>query len=78
VAAVGYSNCAMLANIRPIFCYSSDAYLGRAAWSSECAVYAKGQNPTLDPATAPPRKDPQMGEFWTLRYSVAGALKSPA
>src|SRR6516165_1477789 len=38
----------------------------------------KGQNPTLDPATAPPRKDPQMGEFWTLRYSVAGAFKSPA
>ena len=33
-----FQQCAMLPNIRPIFCCSSDAYLGRAAWSSDCAV----------------------------------------
>ena len=40
-------------------------------------VNAKTNDPTLDPATAPARKNPQWEKFWTLRYSVLGAFKSP-
>lgn len=40
-------------------------------------VHAKTNDPTLDPATAPARKDPKWEKFWTLRYSVVGAFKSP-
>ena len=40
-------------------------------------VHAKTNDPTLDPATAPARKDPKWEKFWTLRYSVLGAFKSP-
>ena len=61
----------MLPNIRP---HTSGVQLGR-----QTALFMQGTNdPTLDPATVPSRKDPQMGEFWTLRYSVAGAFTSPA
>jgi hypothetical protein len=40
-------------------------------------VHAKGNDPTLDPATAPAREDPKWEKFWTLQYSVLGAFKSP-
>jgi hypothetical protein len=40
-------------------------------------VQAKGNDPTLDPATAPARKDPKWEKYWTLKYSVAGAFKTP-
>jgi len=41
-------------------------------------VQAKDNDPNLDPATAPARKDPKWEKFWTLRYSLGGAFKSPA
>jgi hypothetical protein len=40
-------------------------------------VNAKANDPTLDPATAPARQDPKWEKFWTLKYSVVGAFKSP-
>ena len=40
-------------------------------------VHAKDNDPTLDPATAPARRDPKWEKFWTLKYSVVGAFKTP-
>ncbi len=40
-------------------------------------LHAKSNDPTLDSATAPARKDPRWEKFWTLRYSVVGAFKTP-
>ncbi len=40
-------------------------------------LHAKTNDPTLDPATSPARKDPKWEKFWTLRYSVVGAFKTP-
>ena len=40
-------------------------------------VNAKANDPTLDPATAPARQNPKWEKFWTLKYSVVGAFKSP-
>lgn len=41
-------------------------------------VNAKDNDPTLDPATAPARREPKWEKFWTLRYTVLGAFKPPA
>jgi hypothetical protein len=43
----------------------------------EALLHAKSNDPTLDPATAPARKDPKWEKFWTLKYSVVGAFKTP-
>jgi hypothetical protein len=42
----------------------------------ELLVHARDNDPTLDPATAPARKDPKWEKFWTLRYSIMGAFKT--
>lgn len=41
-------------------------------------VHASDNDPSLDPATAPARKDPKWEKFWTIQYSLVGAFKSPA
>jgi hypothetical protein len=43
----------------------------------EMLVHAKDNDPALDPATAPARKEPNWEKFWTLRYSLMGAFKTP-
>jgi hypothetical protein len=40
-------------------------------------VQANDNDPVLDPATAPARKEPKWEKFWTIQYSVLGAFKSP-
>jgi hypothetical protein len=40
-------------------------------------VHAKDNDPKLDPSTAPARQEPKWEKFWTLRYSVVGAFKTP-
>ena len=40
-------------------------------------VNAKDNDPTLDPAAAPARKDGKWEKFWTLKYSIFGAFKTP-
>jgi len=40
-------------------------------------VHAKDNDPALTPATAPAREEPKWRKFWTLRYSLFGAFKSP-
>ncbi len=46
-----------------------------AQW--EDLVHSKDNDPSLDPATAPARRDPKWEKFWTLKYSVVGAFKTP-
>src|SRR5262245_23145731 len=43
----------------------------------EMLVHAKDNDPTLDPATAPARKDPKWEMLWTLRDAIVGAFKTP-
>ncbi len=43
----------------------------------EMLVHSKENDPTLDPATAPARKDPKWEKFWTNRYSLLGMFKTP-
>ncbi len=43
----------------------------------EMLLHAKDNDPTLDPATTPARKDPKWEKFWTLKYSLIGAFKTP-
>jgi len=43
----------------------------------EMLVHSKDNDPTLNPATAPARKDPRWEKFWTNRYSLLGMFKSP-
>jgi hypothetical protein len=40
-------------------------------------VNAKDNDPRLDPATAPARRDPQWEIFWGMQYTVAGAFMPP-
>ena len=40
-------------------------------------VHAKDNDPSLDPMTAPARKDAIWEKFWTIRYSVLGAFRTP-
>jgi hypothetical protein len=46
-----------------------------AQW--EALVHSKDNDPALAPATAPARKDPKWEKFWTLKYSILGAFKTP-
>ncbi len=40
-------------------------------------VNAKDNDPALDPATAPARKDPEWEKYWNIRYSILGSFKTP-
>ncbi len=40
-------------------------------------VRAKTNDPALDPATAPARKDPTWEKYWNIRYSILGAFLPP-
>jgi hypothetical protein len=46
-----------------------------AQW--EMLVHAKDNDPTLDPATAPARKEPKWEKYWNIRYSILGSFKTP-
>ncbi len=39
-------------------------------------VHAADNDPTLDPATAPARRDPKWEKYWNIRYSILGAFKT--
>jgi hypothetical protein len=41
-------------------------------------VRARDNDPTLDPVTAPARNPSRWEKFWTLKYSIEGAFKTPA
>jgi hypothetical protein len=43
----------------------------------EMLLHAKGNDPTLDPATAPARKEPKWEKYWNVRYSILGSFKTP-
>ncbi|MBN8507233.1 MAG: DUF1254 domain-containing protein [Burkholderiales bacterium] len=43
----------------------------------EQLVHAKGNDPALDPATAPARKVPRWEKYWNIKYSLLGAFKTP-
>ena len=43
----------------------------------EMIVHAKDNDPTLDPATTPARKDPKWEKYWNIKYSILGAFKTP-
>ncbi|MGY6276069.1 DUF1254 domain-containing protein [Methylomonas sp. MgM2] len=38
---------------------------------------AKNNDPSLDPATAPARKEPKWEKYWNIKYSILGAFKTP-
>lgn len=40
-------------------------------------VNAKGNDPALDPATAPARKIPLWEKYWNVKYSILGSFKTP-
>ena len=46
-----------------------------AQW--EAIVNSKDNDPALDPATAPARKDPKWEKYWNIRYSILGSFKTP-
>jgi hypothetical protein len=43
----------------------------------EMLLHAKDNDPTLDPATAPARKNPKWEKYWNVKYSIVGAFKTP-
>ncbi|HWS96058.1 MAG TPA: DUF1254 domain-containing protein [Candidatus Methylomirabilis sp.] len=43
----------------------------------EMLVRSKENDPALDPATAPARKDPRWEKYWNIRYSIVGSFKTP-
>jgi hypothetical protein len=43
----------------------------------EVLLHAKDNDPTLEPATAPARKEPRWEKYWNLKYSILGAFKTP-
>ncbi|MEF8721346.1 DUF1254 domain-containing protein [Candidatus Accumulibacter sp. ACC012] len=43
----------------------------------EQLVHAKGNDPQLDPASAPARRLPVWEKYWNLRYSILGSFKTP-
>jgi hypothetical protein len=43
----------------------------------EALVTAKDNDPALDPATAPARKDGRWEKYWSIPYSILGAFKTP-
>lgn len=40
-------------------------------------VKSKDNDPTLDPATAPARKEPRWEKYWNIKYSILGSFKTP-
>jgi len=40
-------------------------------------VHAKDNDPALDPASAPARKDPRWEKYWNIKYSILGSFKTP-
>lgn len=48
--------------------------LTAAQWGA--LIHAKGNDPTLDPATAPARENPRWEKYWNFAYSIAGAFKT--
>jgi hypothetical protein len=44
----------------------------------EHIVTAKGNDPTLDPATAPARPVPKWEKYWNIKYSILGSFLPPA
>ena len=42
-----------------------------------CCCTRKDNDPTLDPATAPARKDPRWEKYWNIQYSILGSFKTP-
>jgi hypothetical protein len=40
-------------------------------------VHAKDNDPTLNPATAPARKEPRWEKYWNIKYSILGSFKTP-
>lgn len=40
-------------------------------------LHGKDNDPGLDPATSPARKEPKWEKYWTLKYSILGVFKSP-
>ena len=44
----------------------------------EMLLTAKDNDPTLEPATTPARKDPKWEKYWNIKYSILGAFKTPA
>ncbi|WP_343035882.1 hypothetical protein [Hongsoonwoonella zoysiae] len=45
-----------------------------AQW--DALINAKDNDPTLDPATAPARKDPKWEKYWNIQYSILGSFKT--
>ncbi len=43
----------------------------------ERLVHAKDNDPNLDPATSPARKDPKWEKYWNIKYSILGSFKTP-
>lgn len=43
----------------------------------EAMVTAKGNDPALDPATAPARTLPRWEKYWSIPYSIVGSFKTP-
>lgn len=43
----------------------------------EMLLHAKDNDPSLDPATTPARKDPKWEKYWNIKYSILGAFKTP-
>ena len=46
-----------------------------AQWTA--LVNSKDNDPALDPATAPARKDPKWEKYWNIKYSILGSFKTP-
>jgi hypothetical protein len=43
----------------------------------EQLVHSNDNDPALDPATAPARKDPRWAKYWNIKYSILGSFKTP-
>jgi hypothetical protein len=43
----------------------------------EMLVHAKDNDPALEPATTPARKEPKWEKYWNIRYSILGSFKTP-
>lgn len=43
----------------------------------ESLLSSRENDPTLDPATTPARKEPKWEKYWSIQYSVMGSFKTP-
>ncbi len=43
----------------------------------EMLLHAKDNDPTLEPATTPARKEPKWEKYWNIKYSILGSFKTP-